>query len=90
MCRPSGGCGQRSTGTSPANRADALVRTEAARPFDTARGPLLRCAVYAVDDGSHRVLLVAHHLVCDGWSLALMLDGLSEAYAHEIRGTVHR
>ncbi|MFJ4917487.1 amino acid adenylation domain-containing protein [Streptomyces sp. NPDC088726] len=74
----------------PADRADALVRAEAARPFDTAAGPLLRCAVYAVDDGSHRVLLAAHHLVCDGWSLGLMLDGLSEAYAHEIRGTVHR
>ncbi|MEU8627510.1 amino acid adenylation domain-containing protein [Streptomyces sp. NPDC048669] len=74
----------------PADRADALIRAEAARPFDTAEGPLLRCAVYAVDDGSHRVLLVAHHLVCDGWSLGLMLEGLSEGYRHETRGSAYR
>ncbi|MEU8701480.1 amino acid adenylation domain-containing protein [Streptomyces sp. NPDC048680] len=74
----------------PADRVDVLIRAEAARPFDTAAGPLLRCAVYAVDDGSHRVLLVAHHLVCDGWSLGLMLDGLSEGYGHESRGSAYR
>ncbi|MFD7432353.1 amino acid adenylation domain-containing protein [Streptomyces sp. NPDC059818] len=74
----------------PADRVDTLIRAEAARPFDTAAGPLLRCAVYAVDDGSHRVLLVAHHLVCDGWSLGLILDGLSEGYGHESRGSAYR
>ncbi|MFJ2708749.1 amino acid adenylation domain-containing protein [Streptomyces sp. NPDC087428] len=74
----------------PAGRVDSLIRAEAARPFDTAAGPLLRCAVYAVDDGSHRVLLVAHHLVCDGWSLGLILDGLSEGYGHESRGSAYR
>ncbi|MYV52637.1 condensation domain-containing protein, partial [Streptomyces sp. SID3212] len=74
----------------PAGRVDALIRTEAARPFDTGTGPLLRCAVYAVDDGTHRVLLVAHHLVCDGWSLGLMLDELSAAYGQETGGPPHR
>ncbi|MEV0125848.1 amino acid adenylation domain-containing protein [Streptomyces sp. NPDC050703] len=61
--------------------AEALMRADAARPFDPAEGPLLRCTVYAVDDGSHRVLLVAHHLVCDGWSLGVILRDLSAAYA---------
>ncbi|MEV7405101.1 amino acid adenylation domain-containing protein [Streptomyces sp. NPDC091267] len=74
----------------PADGADALVRADAARPFDTAAGPLLRCTVYAVDDGSHRVLLVAHHLVCDGWSLGIMLDGLSDGYRQEARGAASR
>ncbi|WP_327233077.1 amino acid adenylation domain-containing protein [Streptomyces sp. NBC_01317] len=74
----------------PAGRVDALIRTEAARPFDTGTGPLLRCTVYAVDDGTHRVLLVAHHLVCDGWSLGLMLDELSAAYGHGTGGPPHR
>ncbi|MER5747925.1 amino acid adenylation domain-containing protein [Streptomyces sp. NPDC002225] len=74
----------------PADRADDLVRAEAALPFDTGRGPLLRCAVFAVDDGSHRVLLVAHHLICDGWSLSLMLEGLSEGYREESGGRPYR
>ncbi|MFE7465434.1 amino acid adenylation domain-containing protein [Streptomyces sp. NPDC057499] len=74
----------------PADRADALVRAGAALPFDTGTGPLLRCTVFAVDDGSHRVLLVAHHLVCDGWSLNLMLEGLSEGYREEVAGRPFR
>ncbi|MFJ2875910.1 amino acid adenylation domain-containing protein [Streptomyces sp. NPDC087298] len=74
----------------PSDGADALLLAEAARPFDTSAGPLLRCTVYAVDDGSHRVLLVAHHLVCDGWSLGLMLEELSEGYRDTVRGLPHR
>ncbi|MFH8608244.1 amino acid adenylation domain-containing protein [Streptomyces sp. NPDC018029] len=66
-----------------AREADARLRTDAARPFDPATGPLLRCTVYAVDDGSHRVLLVAHHLICDGWSLGVILRDLSAGYEAE-------
>ncbi|MEU7279573.1 amino acid adenylation domain-containing protein [Streptomyces sp. NPDC045431] len=70
----------------PVGEADARIRAEAARPFDTAAGPLLRATVYALDDGSHRVLLVAHHLVCDGWSLQVLLRDLSAAYEAEVKG----
>ncbi|MFJ8632672.1 amino acid adenylation domain-containing protein [Streptomyces sp. NPDC093568] len=66
-----------------------LMRTEAARSFDPARGPLLRCTVYALEDGSHRILLVAHHLVCDGWSLGVLLRELSAAYENETKGLAH-
>ncbi|MEU6575122.1 amino acid adenylation domain-containing protein [Streptomyces sp. NPDC046805] len=70
----------------PVAEVRARMLAEAARPFDTAAGPLLRCRVYAVADGSHRVLLVAHHIVCDGWSLQLMLRELSDAYTAETAG----
>ncbi|MEU1737479.1 amino acid adenylation domain-containing protein [Streptosporangium sp. NPDC020145] len=56
------------------------LRAEAARPFDVERGPLLRCAVHTVSADLHRVLLVAHHLICDGWSLQILLDELATAY----------
>ena len=64
----------------PAAGVDELIRAEAARPFDVERGPLLRCVVYAVTDGSHRVQLTVHHLVCDGWSMKLLLDELAAGY----------
>ncbi|QMU77306.1 amino acid adenylation domain-containing protein [Streptacidiphilus sp. PB12-B1b] len=68
----------------PADRAPDHLRAHAARPFDPATGPLLRCTLLHLDDGSHRVLLTAHHLVCDGWSLAVLLRELSDAYRHHL------
>ncbi|MGN9760591.1 non-ribosomal peptide synthetase [Streptomyces sp. SD31] len=73
----------------PASEVDARMRAEAARRFDVTSGPLLRCTLYAVDDGSHRVLLVAHHLVCDGWSLGVLLRELSAGYENETKGLRH-
>ncbi|MFJ8534713.1 amino acid adenylation domain-containing protein [Streptomyces sp. NPDC093591] len=73
----------------PASEVDARMRAEAAHPFDVASGPLLRCTLYAVADGSHRILLVAHHLVCDGWSLGVLLRELSAGYENETKGLRH-
>ncbi|MEY9994219.1 amino acid adenylation domain-containing protein [Streptomyces sp. V4I8] len=73
----------------PVTEADARMRAEAARPFDVAAGPLLRCTLYAVADGSHRILLVAHHLVCDGWSLGVLLRELSAGYENETKNLRH-
>ncbi len=73
------------TGLAP-DEVDALIRAEAGRPFDTAAGPLLRGTVYALHDGTHRVLLVVHHLVCDGWSLQVILRDLANAYEARLKG----
>ncbi|MET8232772.1 amino acid adenylation domain-containing protein [Micromonospora sp. NPDC005298] len=70
---------------SPAE-VDAAMRAEAARPFDLAAGPLLRCRVYALTDGGHRILVTVHHLVCDGWSMEIMLRELAEHYRVERDG----
>jgi len=64
----------------PAAGADAAVEAAAARPFDIEHGPLARVAVFEVDDGSHRILIAAHHLVADGWSLGVLVRELSECY----------
>ncbi|WP_433442478.1 non-ribosomal peptide synthetase [Nonomuraea sp. CA-141351] len=64
----------------PVAESYPLMVAEAGTPFDVAAGPLLRCVVYALDDGSHRVLLTAHHLVCDGWSLRILLRDIADSY----------
>ncbi|NJP88023.1 amino acid adenylation domain-containing protein [Nonomuraea sp. FMUSA5-5] len=69
----------------PVSAVEEVLRAEAAAPFDVEAGPLLRCVVYALADGSHRVLLTAHHLVCDGWSLRLLLQELAGAYRTSVR-----
>ncbi|HMB54278.1 MAG TPA: amino acid adenylation domain-containing protein, partial [Thermoanaerobaculia bacterium] len=65
----------------PAAAADAVARREARRPFDLGRRPLLRCRLLRLGGDEHRLLVVLHHAVFDGASLALLLDELRLLYA---------
>ncbi|HEV7509092.1 MAG TPA: non-ribosomal peptide synthase/polyketide synthase [Thermoanaerobaculia bacterium] len=56
---------------------------EAARPFDLARGPLCRGLLLRLGAEEHRLLVTFHHIVSDGWSLALFLDELTALYGGE-------
>jgi amino acid adenylation domain-containing protein/non-ribosomal peptide synthase protein (TIGR01720 family) len=57
-----------------------LIREEAARPFDLARGPLLRGLLVRLAARDHVVLLTLHHVVGDGWSLGLLVRELAALY----------
>ncbi|CAL9354646.1 condensation domain-containing protein [Streptomyces sp. enrichment culture] len=58
---------------------DDLVRAERDRGFAPDTAPLLRVVVREEPDG-HRILLTLHHALLDGWSIALLLEELYEAY----------
>ncbi len=59
---------------------NALNAVEAARPFDLAAGPLLRCTLVRLGDRDHAMLFALHHIVCDGWSMAILAREVSELY----------
>lgn len=63
------------------------VRSEVERPFDLARGPLLRARVLRVAADDHVFVLVMHHIVTDGWSMDVLERELSQAYADFSRGS---
>ncbi|MFD7292175.1 amino acid adenylation domain-containing protein [Streptomyces sp. NPDC059897] len=50
------------------------------RPFDLARAPLLRALLVTQEHGDDRLYLDIHHIVFDGVSLALLVDGLLDLY----------
>ena len=52
---------------------------EARRPFDLARGPLLRAALLRLGADEHLLLLSMHHIVADGWSLGVLVGELGRA-----------
>lgn len=59
------------------------------RPFDLARGPLMRMFLFTRSTASgreHIVLLAMHHIVTDLWSLAVIMSELGELYAAEKAG----
>ncbi|NEB42425.1 non-ribosomal peptide synthetase [Streptomyces sp. SID14515] len=59
--------------TSAPDELDALLAEESARPFDLARGPLVRFALVTAGDDSPVLHAVVHHLVFDGTSKDVLL-----------------
>ncbi len=56
------------------------LRAEAHLPFDLEHGPLLRALLFSRADEEQVLLLVAHHIVIDFWSLAILMRELGELY----------
>ncbi|HET6377221.1 MAG TPA: amino acid adenylation domain-containing protein [Methylocella sp.] len=59
-------------------QADMGARTR--QPFDLERGPLLRVTLYLGLPGQSTLLLCAHHIAVDSWSLLLFIGDLDRAY----------
>src|ERR1700691_763751 len=61
-------------------RALSLAGEEVRRPFDLGRPPLLRALLIELAREAHLLVLTIHHIVCDAWSINLLLRDLSERY----------
>ncbi len=59
---------------------------EAAEPFDLNRGPLLRVKVLRLSESEHVLLLTMHHIISDGWSMAVLMQELVALYDVYSRG----
>jgi amino acid adenylation domain-containing protein len=74
----------------PPDRRSALVQqlavAEAQRPFDLARGPLIRAQLLRLAPTEHALLLTVHHIVSDGWSVGVLIRELTTLYAGSVRG----
>ena len=51
-----------------------IRKEEAATGFDLAKGPLFRGVLFRLGPQQHDLLLTKHHIISDGWSLALLVD----------------
>ncbi|MEU2041173.1 amino acid adenylation domain-containing protein [Nocardia niwae] len=59
---------------------DAVIAAETRAPFDLARGPLLRVLLLRLPDDTRRLVLTAHHILLDGWSLGVFFRELFTLY----------
>src|ERR1044071_351010 len=59
------------------------LAAEAHRPFDLESEQLLRVRLYDVAPGEHILLLAAHHIITDLWSLAVLIHELGVLYEAE-------
>nr|QEO74685.1 AMP-dependent synthetase and ligase [uncultured bacterium] len=56
------------------------LREQTARPFDLTAGPLLRVSLLKLTPDEHVLLFVAHHMIVDFWSIALLINELGTIY----------
>lgn len=67
----------------PASARAAVIEWAAdlgRRPFELSRPPLWRTGVARLPGGRSVLAVAAHHLICDGWTLRLLLEDTSEQY----------
>jgi amino acid adenylation domain-containing protein len=60
--------------------AQDLVAREAQRPFSFSESRLLRLKLLKLEDDKHWLLLVAHHIIADGWSVGIFTRELTQLY----------
>jgi amino acid adenylation domain-containing protein len=53
---------------------------EAQKPFDLARGPLVRTTLLRLGEMQHILFLTMHHIISDGWSLRIFFRELAVFY----------
>jgi len=58
-----------------------LAQAEAQQPFDLSQPPLWRLRLIRLQADEHILLLTLHHIIADGWSLALFVRELARLYA---------
>ena len=59
---------------------DAIAQKDMTTPFDLRNGPLFRAQLIKVASDAHLLRLCGHHVVCDGWSLGIMMAEISALY----------
>jgi len=65
----------------------AMLDADARTAFDLVNGPVIRAHLVKLSGDSHALLLTAHHIVCDGWSINVIVNELAQIYDAACRGT---
>ncbi|MFE7526051.1 condensation domain-containing protein [Kitasatospora sp. NPDC057542] len=67
-------------------RARELVAADLATPFDLGTAPKLRARLIRIASDDHLLVLVIHHIACDGWSLPVLWQEFSAGYGAAVDG----
>jgi amino acid adenylation domain-containing protein len=60
---------------------DNYLNEEANRVFDLVNGPLIKVGLISFSNDKHSLIITAHHIICDGWSIGIILQELGTTYS---------
>lgn len=78
--------GDAAPGASEQERLQELAAQETGKPFDLAMAPLFRCAVVTFSKQPRYLVLTAHHIICDAWSMSILLAEVTRVYEARLNG----
>jgi amino acid adenylation domain-containing protein len=58
-----------------------LNKVIALTPFNLVAGPLFKASLIKLSEQEHLLTMIVHHIVCDGWSIGIMMQDLSAFYS---------
>lgn len=67
--------------------AIAELRQEGCRPFNLARDVTTRAMLIRLDEAEHAMMIVSHHICCDGWSRDVLFSDLTAFYEAFLNGS---
>jgi non-ribosomal peptide synthetase component F len=59
---------------------------EAQKPFDLVSGPPWRAKLLCCSEREHVLVVILHHIICDGWSIGVLVRELIAGYEAFLRG----
>lgn len=68
------------------NAIDEYLFDDANHIFDLEKGPLLKIGLLRLSEQEHQLIITAHHIICDGWSMGILLEELSVFYSSYVKG----
>lgn len=69
------------------DRLQRIAEEDMTTPFDLVKGPLFRFRLIRTGDDAHLLRITGHHIVCDGWSLGILMAEASALYNADRSGT---
>ena len=61
---------------------------DAETSFNLITGPLFRVNLFKLAEESHHLTLSAHHIICDGWSISIIMQDLGKLYSAYTKGQI--
>ena len=62
-----------------------FAREATLHAFNLSKGPLIRAVLIIFNDHEHALIITGHHIICDGWSLSLLIRDMSEYYSASVK-----
>lgn len=60
---------------------DQFLVEDAKTSFNLITGPLFRVKLFKLAEDSHHLTLSSHHIICDGWSISIIMQDLGKLYS---------